>query len=445
MTSQATPSKPGGMPGFTIVWLGQLVSVLASSMSSFGLSIWMFQKTGSATAMSAMQVSFILPFMLITPVAGVMVDRFNRKLMMMVSDLACVLATIGILVFQAAGILQSWHLYAACILMGLGNAFQWPAYSAAITTMIPKEKYGRANGMMSLIESGPAVFSPMLASALLPVIGLTGILSFDVVTFFLAIGALLLVHIPQPEKTLEGQAGEGSFLKETLFGFKYIFERPSLRLYLVVVLTVNVALGFSQPVTAPMILSRSNQSTVVYGAVETAAAVGSVIGGLIMSAWGGFKWRIGTMLGGWAVNAVVGFILFGVSRWPLAWIVTIAIGAMTFPITSGAAQSIWQSKVAPDVQGRVFAARRFIAWLTDPLMPLVAGGLADFVTEPAMKAQSPFSQAAGWLVGSGPGSGMSLQFVLSGVLYLAIIIVGFLTPAYRNIERNLPDYDQVGM
>ncbi len=431
------------MPAFTIVWLGQLVSVLASSMSSFALSIWMFQKTGSATAMSGMQVSFILPFMLITPIAGVMVDRYNRKLMMMVSDLASVLATIAILVFQAAGLLQFWHLYVACILMGLGNAFQWPAYSAAITTMIPKEKYGRANGMMSLIESGPAVFSPILASALLPVIGLTGILTIDVTTFFLAIGALLLVNIPQPMKTIEGQAGKGSLLKEVGFGFKYIFERPSLRLYLAVILAVNISLGFSQPVTAPMILSRTHQDTVVFGAVQTAAAIGGVLGGLIMSAWGGFKRRIDTMLAGWIIWAVVGSIIFGISRWPVVWMVTIAIGEMTFPITNGAAQAIWQSKVAPDVQGRVFAARRFIAWLTDPIMPLVAGGLADFVTEPAMKVQSPFSQAAGWLVGSGPGSGMSLQFILSGILFLCVIITGFLIPAYRNIERNLPDYDQV--
>src|SRR5512146_2928715 len=159
MTSPVAPHKSGGMLGFTIVWIGQLISVLASNMSGFALSIWMFQETGSATAMSAMQVSFILPFMLITPFAGVMVDRYNRKLMMMVSDLACVLATIGILVLQASGLLQFWHLYVAVILMGLGNAFQWPAYSATISTMIPKEKYGRANGMMSLIDSGPAVFS----------------------------------------------------------------------------------------------------------------------------------------------------------------------------------------------------------------------------------------------------------------------------------------------
>ena len=431
------------MKGFTFVWAGQLVSVLTSNMSGFALSIWMFQQTGSATAMTAMQVSFILPFMLITPIAGAMVDRYNRKLMMMVSDLASVLATIGILVLQATGHLQFWHLYIANVLYGLGNAFQWPAYSAAITTMVSKEKYGRANGMMSLIDSGPAVFSPILAGALLPLIGLTWILIFDVITFFLAIGVLFFVHIPRPEKTVEGQDGRGSILKEAAFGFKYIFARPSLRVYLTIIVGLNLVAGFSNGIYAPMILSRTNQNSVIFGAVLTAGAVGGVLGGLIMSAWGGFKRRILTMLTGWAIFAVVGFIVFGISRWPFLWIAATFIGNLTFPITNGAAQSMWQAKVAPDVQGRVFAARRFIAWFPDIIMPLVAGGMADFITEPAMRLQTPFSKAAGWLVGSGSGSGMSLQFILSGILFLVIILAAFLNPAFRNMEQILPDHDQM--
>jgi DHA3 family macrolide efflux protein-like MFS transporter len=196
--------RPTGMFGFTIVWIGQIVSVLASSMSQFGLSIWMYDQTKSALAMGMMQVFFITPFLIISPLAGVMVDRYNRKMMMMVSDLAAGIATLAILALQYFDILEYWHLYAASIIYGLGMAFQWPAYSAAISTMISKEQYGRANGMMSLVEAGPGVIAPLLAGALLPIIGLTGILFFDVATFLLAIGALTIVHIPQPTRTEEG-------------------------------------------------------------------------------------------------------------------------------------------------------------------------------------------------------------------------------------------------
>jgi len=175
--------RPAGMAGFSLVWLGQMVSVLASNMTGFALTIWMFQQTRSATAMGVMQVCFLAPFLLISPFAGAMVDRYNRKLMMMVSDLVAVTATCAILLLQATGHLQFWHLYIATIVEGLGSAFQWPAYLAAISVMVPKEQYGRANGMMSLIDSGPGVFAPILAGALLPFIGLTGILLIDVATF----------------------------------------------------------------------------------------------------------------------------------------------------------------------------------------------------------------------------------------------------------------------
>src|SRR5215211_5487847 len=201
MQNMQNMNRPTGMFGFTLVWLGQIISVLATNMSLFALTIWVFQKTGSATALGLMQVFFITPLLIITPLAGVLVDRHNRKLMMMVSDLTAGLATISILVLQALGMLEVWHLYVAAIFQGLGNAFQWPAYSAAISTMIPKEKYARANGMMSLIDMGPGVLAPMLAGALLPIFGLTGILSLDVATFILAILVLLFVYIPQPPHT----------------------------------------------------------------------------------------------------------------------------------------------------------------------------------------------------------------------------------------------------
>src|SRR5512147_1960070 len=212
MTPDTSEKRPTGMLGFTIVWAGQIISVLASSMTQFALTIWAYQETGSATALGIINTAFIVPFLLLSPIAGVMVDRHNRKLMMMVSDLTAVTATAGILVLHWLGVLQIWHLYIAAVINGLGNTFQWPAYSAAISTMIPKEHYSRANGMMSLIESGPAVLAPIFAGVLLPIISLTGILAIDVVTFFLAILALTLVIIPQPEKTVEGQAGSGGIL-----------------------------------------------------------------------------------------------------------------------------------------------------------------------------------------------------------------------------------------
>ena len=236
MTTTEVPKRPTGMFGFTIVWSGQLISVLASNMSWFALTIWAFEMTGSATVLGVVQTAFILPFLIISPIAGVMVDRYDRKLMMMISDLGAVLATGCILILSALDVLEIWHLIAASVIYGLSGTFQWPAYMATISTMVPKEQYDRANGMMMLVDSGPAVFSPMIAGALLPILGVTGILTIDVITFVIAISTLLIVFIPQPEKTVEGQSGKGNLVSEATYGFKYIFQRKPLLSLLLVIL-----------------------------------------------------------------------------------------------------------------------------------------------------------------------------------------------------------------
>lgn len=433
---------PGGMFGFTIVWLGQIVSVLASAMSQFGLTIWMFQKTESATALGLMQVFFITPFLIISPIAGVMVDRHNRKMMMMVSDLGAGIATTLILVFQWMGVLEFWHLYFASVIYGLGMAFQWPAYSAAITSMVSKEQYGRANGMMSLIEAGPQVVAPLLAGALLPVIGLTGILIIDVATFLLAIGALLIVHIPQPARTEEGAQGQGSVLQEAAYGFKYIFARPSLLGLQMIFFFGNLFMGILFTLVAPMILSRTDNNSLMFGSVQTAGAVAGVAGGIIMSAWGGFKRRVHGVLLGWMFSGVGGAIIGLMGGLPV-WIVGIMITSIVSPLVNASNQAIWQAKVAPDVQGRVFSARRLIAWLTNPIAPIIAGTLADYVFEPQMRATTALSQIFGGLVGAGPGAGMGLIIFAAGTLTILAGAAGYFIPVIHNAETILPDHDQL--
>jgi MFS family permease len=430
------------MFGFTLVWFGQIVSVLATNMTVFALTIWVFEETGSATALGLMQVFFITPLLIMTPFAGVLVDRHNRKLMMMLSDLTAGLATISILLLQALGILEVWHLYAAAIFQGLGNAFQWPAYSATISTMIPKEKYGRANGMMSLIDMGPGVLAPMLAGALLPVISLTGILSLDVTTFVLAILILLFVHIPQPPRTTEGAQAQGNILKEAVFGFRYIFARPSLLGLQLVFFFGNLCFGIAFTVLAPMVLLRTGNDSVSLGLVQSAGAIGGVIGGIAMSAWGGFRRRVHGVLAGWIISSFF-FSMVGLGTWLPLWIGAMALSSLFSPLINASNQAIWQSKVAPDVQGRVFSARMLIAWMTNPISPLIAGTLADYVLEPAMRAPSSLSSALDWLIAPGPGAGMGLLIFFSSLGGILAGLAGYLIYPIRHAEDILPDHDAV--
>jgi len=429
------------MVGFIIVWLGQAISLLGTSMSGFGLTIWAYEVTGKATALALVGFFFILPMVVFSPMAGAIVDRSNRKLMMMISDLAAGVTTIGILVLYATGQLQIWHLCITGFITGTFQTFQWPAYSAAITLMLPKEQYGRANGMIELAGASSNIFAPLLAGALLGVIGISGLLIIDIATFVVAVGALLFVYVPQPARTETGRQAQGSIWKESAYGFRHIFARPSLLGLQIVFLLGNLFSTLGYTVMAPMILARTGNDAVIFGAVQTVGAIGGVVGGLTMSAWGGFRRRVHGVLSGWGLSSLLGQTLMGLGQALPVWAVASFNGAFFGPIINGSNQAIWMAKVEPDVQGRVFATRRLIAWLVSPIATLAAGPLADYVFEPAMQEGGRLADTFGWLVGTGPGAGMSLMMVLTG---LAAALVGF--GAYgvrvvRDAEAILPDHD----
>jgi MFS family permease len=433
--------RPSGMFGFSIVWLGQIISVLASGMTGFAMTIYMYQQTKSAFAMGLVQVTYIVPFLLMSPIAGVMVDRYDRKLMMMISDIGGGIATLALFILYSTHLLQFWHLYILTAVIGIGTTFQWPAYSAAISVMIPKEQYGRANGMMSLIEAGPGVFAPLLAGVLLPFIGVGGVLLIDTVTYGVAILALIMVYIPNPPRTEEGKKAEGNMLKEAAFGFKYIFERPSLLGLQLIFFFGNLFSGIAFTVLAPMILARTNQNSFALGSVQSAASAGMVIGGVIMSAWGGFKNRVHGVLLGWILTSL-GIVVFSLGHDVIFWAAALLIGGLFSPLVNSSNQAIWQAKVAPDLQGRVFSARRLIAWFANPISPLIGGALADFVLEPAMKVQGAgLTPIFGAAFGSGPGSGMAILFFFCGLGGVLVGLTGYFIPTIRNVENVLPDHD----
>ena len=430
-----------GMRAFGIIWIGQVISLLGTAMTNFGLTIWAYEKTGQATSLAMIGFFFVTPMVVLSPIAGAIVDRSNRKLMMMLSDLAAGLTTIVVFALYATGHLQIWHLYITAAISGAFQTFQWPAFSAAITVMLPKEQYGRANGMLELADSASGIFAPLLAGVLLGIIGLAGIMIIDIVSFSFAIGALLFVFIPQPERTEAGREGQGSIWKEAMYGFPYIFKRRSLLGLQLVFMVGNLFAGLAFTLLAPMILARTSSNEMVLGSVQSAGAIGGVVGGVAMSAWGGTKRKVHGVLGGWILGSLSGELLLGLGRDLPVWLVAGFLAAFFVPFINASNQAIWQAKVAPDVQGRVFATRRLIAWLVSPLARLIAGPLADKVFEPAMQEGGTLAGTFGWLVGTGNGAGMALILVFCGLAAALVAVTGYATRAVRDAEVILPDYD----
>ncbi|UCF61554.1 MAG: MFS transporter [Anaerolineaceae bacterium] len=434
-----------GMSGFTIVWVGQVISFLGSGMTWFALTIWAWEITGQATALALVGFFAFGPTVLLSPIAGALVDRWNRKLVMMLSDLAAGLSTVVILILYASGNLEIWHLYVTGAFAGAFQAFQFPAYSAAVTMMLPKEQYARASGMLSLADSASGVLAPIMAGVLLGPIGITGIMAIDVITFIVAIGALLIVHVPQPATTEAGEEGRGSLLKESAYGFRYIYQRKGLFSLLLIFLAANLIFSISYTVLSPMILARTANDEVVLGTVRSVMGLGGVAGGLLLSAWGGPKRKIHGVLLGMAVSSIAGTVVLGMGKDLAIWALGAFLSTFFMPIINGSSQAIWQAKVAPDVQGRVFSVRRLIAQVSAPLAILLSGPLADHVFEPAMMAGGSLVHSFGSLVGIGSGAGMSLMFVLTGFFGVFVSLVGYLFPEIRDVEAILPDHEAVAV
>ena len=428
-----------GMKGFTIIWIGQLASLLGSAMSNFALTIWAWEVTGSATALAMTGLAFALPNIVMYPIAGALVDRWNRKLVMMLSDLAAGIGTIVIFLLYIAQVLQVWHLYIIFVFIGLFQSFQFPAYSAAVSTMLDKEQYGRANGMMSLARSASGIFAPVAAGVLLNVVGIGSILIFDIISFIIAIGALLLVNIPQPVASADGRI-TSTLLEDSLFGFRYILARKGLLGLQIELLLVNFTASICFPLLTPMILSQTGDNTVILGSVRSAFGVGGVVGGLILSAWGGPKRKVHGVLIGMALEGL-GFAILGLGGTPILWALGAFLMMVFAPIVNGCNQAIWQSKVPPEMQGRVFSARAFIALMSQPIAMAIAGPLADGFLLPGMMEGGSLASFFGWLIGVGPGKGVSLLFLIMGVIATITSLGGYLIREVRDVEDLLPDHD----
>ena len=440
-TRKPMGKRPEKINAFILIWVGQFVSMTGSYMTSFALGIWAWEKTGSAQALALVGVFTYAPLIVMTPLAGMLVDRWNRKWVMMISDLGAVLASMVVFALYTTGNLEIWHIYATTAFASMFQAFQWPAYSAAMTLMVEKEHYSRASGFISMMESGSNIVGPILAGALIGVLGIKGILLIDLATFCFAIVTLLLVVIPQPVFN-KARYSLKTFWQDITFGFRFILQRPGLLNLQLIFFGANFMTVFGWAVVNAMVLARTGSNAQVLGFVQSFAAVGGLVGAVFLMIWGGPKKQYLGVLVGWILNGIFGRFLMGISQTSWLWMISAFLLAVFMPTVNGSNQAIWQRKVPPEQQGRVFAVRRFIAQITIPVSLGLSGWLADHVFEPGFAtAEAWGSKTLGWLVGTGPGAGLSLMIAISGIMVALVGLVGLLSPSIRNVERDLPDFE----
>jgi len=425
------------MGTFGVVWLGQMGSAVGSRMTHFALVLWVWNLTEQATAIALLGFFTQVPRLLITPLAGVMVDYWNRKRLMMVGDAVAGVSTLVILGLHLDGNLTLGHLYGAGAINAAFSQIQQLAYTTSMTLMVPERHYSRAMSLNFLSGYGAGIVAPALAGTLYAVIGLAGILLIDLATFAIAMATVMAITIPQPP----GAAGPlrvSSLLQDMGAGFRYIGDRPGMLAVLVTAALFQFAHDISNAIHAPMVLARTGNNAQVLALVAAASGIGGVVGALTVTAWGGPKRRIhGVLLG--MVGAGLSKIGFSLGRLPVVWVPMQLLSSLNFPVIGSSGNAIWLSQVSPERQGRVFAVSLVIKGIIPPLGRLIAGPLADTVLEPAMMPGGRLAPLLGRVFGTGAGAGMAVLYSSSAIAMVLIGLGGYLCRPLRQVEATRPE------
>lgn len=411
------------MRTFTIIWFGQLVSTIGSYITAFAFTLWIWDVTGSVTALAMIGFFSQVPSIPVTLVAGVIVDRWNRKHLMVLSDSIAILSTVGIGMLHLTDQLHLWHLYLAASFNGGFGQVQQLAYQASLSTLVPPAQLTRANSMNSSVHYGSVIVGPALAGVLYPQVGLSGILLIDGLTFGVAIATLLCISIPQPPAP--SSTPNETLVRKLTVGFHRVWRRSDLRSLLLISSLFWFFHDFGEALYDPMILARSGGSAQILASTATAAGVGGVLGAILLSIWGGPRRALNGMFAGF-VGAGISKTLFGLGRSPLIWIPAQFCSSLNFPLLGSSETALWMRNIAPEMQGRVFAAIALVGHGVSAIATLIAGPLADRVFEPLLQSDHPLATPLALIAGTEPGAGIATLYVVSSIGLIGVGLSGYL-------------------
>jgi MFS family permease len=421
------------MRTFTVIWLGQLVSSLGSGLTGFALPVWIYQKTGSAEAFGLLFFAATVPTVLLSPFAGALVDRWDRRMVLLVSDALAAVMTLAIGVLLYTGQFEVWHLVVISGLSSAVGTFQNPAFTASMGMLVPKKHFSRATGMMQTSEAVSGILTPLVAGVLVTTIGLWGILAIDVITFLIAVATLAAVRIPNPPPS---PLPRQHLLREAHDGWVFVRQRPGLLALLIYFPIINLGQGMVNPLFGPMVLSFANPAQL--GAVVSISSVGLLLGSLALSAWGGPARKVRGLL---LAQSLCSLLLIFMALRPSVVMVTVFMFLMLLvsPLAGTSSGAIWLSKTPQHMMGRVFAIRRMLALSTMPIAALSSGFLAERVFNPLLMPGGALEHSAGRVLGVGPGRGIALMFVLIGAFVIVATALLYLSPRVRRLEDEIPD------
>ena len=416
-----TPLPDRWAAKFFTIWTGQAFSLVGSALVQFALIWWLTRKTGSATILATVSLVALLPQIVLGPFVGALVDRWNRRMIMIVADTSIAVVTAGLMVLFMTGRIEVWHIYIAALIRSLGGAFHYPAMTSSTSLMVPNKHLARVAGANQLLQGLVTIFAPPLGAMLISIFPTQSVLAIDIGTAVLAVLPLLFLSIPQPPRQAgqaNGTVAKTTYWQDLRAGLGYVARWPGLLGLILLAMVLNFLLSPASSLLPLLILQEFKGGAQELAWVESAFGVGIILAGIILSAWGGFKRRIITSLIG-IIGIGVGIILTGLAPAEMFWLLLAGnfIGGFMQVFANGPLHAIFQSAILPDMQGRVFSLIGAGATAMMPLSLLVAGPISD------------------WL-------GVRVWFVFGGSVCILMTLAALFIPAIMNIEQNKQEEGQ---
>ena len=407
-------------PFFTL-WTGQAVSLLGSQLVQFALIWWLTKTTGSATVLATASLVGLLPQVLLGPLTGALVDRWNRRIIMIVADSTIALATVVLALLFLGGNVQIWQVYLLMFVRATAGGFHWPAMRASTSLMVPKENLSRVQGLNQMLQGGMTILSAPLGALWLELLPIQGILAIDVGTALVAILPLFFIHVPQPKRRIDQNMPEGkpSVWQDMLAGLRYVWSWPGLLIIIGMAMAINLLFAPAGSLQPILVTKHFSSGAIQLAWMQSAWGIGMFLGGLLLSAWGGFRRRILTSFVGLIVLGA-GMVVVGFAP---AWAIGLAIAMMfvagfAIPFVNGPINAVLQGSVDPEMQGRVFSLVSSLAMAMSPLGLIIAGPVAD-------------------------AFGVTTWYVIAGIVTAFLGVAGFFIPAVVDIEDGRPDTTRV--
>jgi len=397
---------------FWVLWSGQAISLLGSRVVQFGIIWYLTQQTGSATVLAMASLVGFLPQVVLGPFAGVWVDRWNRRRTMLVADSLIALATLGLAALFWLGWVQTWHVFVLLFVRALGGAFHWPAMQASTSLMVPKEMLARIQGMNQMLQGGLGIVAAPVGALLLSVLPMDRLLMIDVGTAVFAIVPLFFIFVPQPPARENTQSTQKhTFWQDMRDGLLYVWSWPGILMLMILAMMINFVLSPAASLMPILVTEHFGGGAIQLSWLESAMSVGLLAGGILLSVWGGFERRIVTSL-----TAVIGLAVFfgilGILPATAYWLAvgSVFLAGLMMAMANGPLHAIFQSVIAPEMQGRFFTLIGSISGAMTPLGLLIAGPVADAL-------------------------GVQVWYLAGGLATLALGIAGFFIPAVMQVEE----------